>query len=163
VLWLIARVSPFGASISTEILCRAAATCGQSWRHSSVRNWGRRVRTPTPGVKPEEPLVCLGKDCIVTFDDPAHPELGSDGEYHIREGDRGDLIVNPANKSITITHIDLVKDGFLWEEKTAVNEIDNIPDWIGKIDKKMCKYIELRQYLHGRKQAPIGLVFNNPR
>lgn len=31
VLWLIARVSRVGASISTEILCRAAAACGQSW------------------------------------------------------------------------------------------------------------------------------------
>ncbi|WP_277815711.1 SDR family NAD(P)-dependent oxidoreductase [Streptomyces exfoliatus] len=41
-------MSLVGTSISTEILCRAAAARGQSWGRSSVRNWGEEsVRRQT--------------------------------------------------------------------------------------------------------------------
>ncbi|MEV0031198.1 hypothetical protein [Nocardia sp. NPDC050793] len=98
----------------------------------------------------------------VTFTDPRRPHLGSDGKYHVKDGDREVQIDNPNDTSKTITDIDEVKNGVLWEEKSATNAAD-VDKWIAKqVEKKLGSYIEARQYIDGYEQAPIGLRFTTP-
>lgn len=95
----------------------------------------------------------------VTFTDPRRPHLGSDGKYHVQDGDREVQIDNPNDTSKTITDIDEVKNGVLWEEKSATNAAD-VEKWVAKqVEKKLGSYIEARQYIDGYEQAPIGLRF----
>lgn len=98
----------------------------------------------------------------VTFTDPRRPHLGSDGKYHVQDGDREVQIDNPNDTSKTITDIDEVKNGVLWEEKSATNAAD-VEKWVAKqVEKKLGSYIEARQYIDGYEQAPIGLRFTTP-
>ncbi|MGW5917549.1 polymorphic toxin type 37 domain-containing protein [Nocardia fluminea] len=98
----------------------------------------------------------------VTFTDPRRPHLGSDGKYHVKDGDREVQIDNPNDTSKTITDIDDVKNGVLWEEKSATNAAD-VDRWVAKqVEKKLGSYIEARQYIDGYEQAPIGLRFTSP-
>ncbi|MFC6009461.1 hypothetical protein [Nocardia lasii] len=98
----------------------------------------------------------------VTFTDPRRPHLGSDGKYHVQEGDREVQIDNPNDTSKTITDIDEVKNGVLWEEKSATNASD-VDKWVAKqVEKKLGSYLEARQYIDGYEQAPIGLRFTTP-
>ncbi|MFC4377416.1 hypothetical protein ACFO5K_25380 [Nocardia halotolerans] len=101
-----------------------------------------------------------GKD--VTFNDPRRPQLGSDGKYHVKEGDTEIKIEDPNNLARTITDIDRVENGVLWEEKSAVNAYD-IDKWVEKqVEKKMTSYVDARQHIDGYEQAPIGLRFTTP-
>ncbi len=71
-------------------------------------------------------------------------------------------IDNPNDTSKTITDIDEVKNGVLWEEKSATNAAD-VEKWVAKqVEKKLGSYIEARQYIDGYEQAPIGLRFTTP-
>ncbi|MGY4102598.1 hypothetical protein ACW2Q0_24015 [Nocardia sp. R16R-3T] len=98
----------------------------------------------------------------VTFTDPRRPNLGSDGKYHVKDGDREVQIDDPNDTSRTITDIDEVKDGALWEEKSATNAAD-VDKWTAKqVEKKLGSYLEARQYIDGYEQAPIGLQFTTP-
>ncbi|GEM34269.1 hypothetical protein NN3_52760 [Nocardia neocaledoniensis NBRC 108232] len=93
----------------------------------------------------------------VTFTDPRRPHLGGDGKYHVSDGDREVQIDDPNDTSRTITDIDEVKNGVLWEEKSATNAAD-VDKWIAKqVEKKLGSYIDARQYIDGYEQAPIGL------
>ncbi len=98
----------------------------------------------------------------VTFTDPRRPQLGSDGKYHVSDGDREVQIDDPNDTSRTITDIDEIKDGVLWEEKSATNAAD-VDKWIAKqVEKKLGSYLDARQYIDGYEQAPIGLRFTSP-
>ncbi|MCU1646871.1 MAG: hypothetical protein JWN03_7146 [Nocardia sp.] len=98
----------------------------------------------------------------VSFDDPKRTQLGSDGKYHIQEGNSEVQIDQPDNLSRTITDIDRVKDGVLWEEKSAT-DAGNVSKWVDKqVDKKLESYIDARQYINGYEDAPIGLRFTTP-
>ncbi|MFH8586500.1 hypothetical protein ACH4GP_19180 [Streptomyces celluloflavus] len=101
-------------------------------------------------------------DCKVSFPDPKRPRLGSDGKYHLKEGDTDQVIDLPSDVSRTITDIDRIKDGVLWEEKTAVSDRIDIPKWVDKqVELKIRKYIEARKYISGYENAPIGLMFTD--
>ncbi|MEV6674289.1 hypothetical protein [Streptomyces sp. NPDC051162] len=97
----------------------------------------------------------------MTFTDKKRAFLGSDGKYHLKEGDGGVNIDVPTDVSRTITDIDRIQDGVLWEEKTATfPRIDDVDKWVDKqVEKKLRSYIEARQYIKGYEDAPIGLVF----
>ncbi|MFD3747309.1 hypothetical protein [Nocardia sp. NPDC058633] len=98
----------------------------------------------------------------VTFTDPRRPHLGSDGKYHVKDGDREVQIDDPNDTSRTLTDIDEVKDGVLWEEKSATNAAD-VDKWVAKqVEKKLGSYLEARQHIDGYEQAPIGLRFTTP-
>ena len=99
----------------------------------------------------------------VRFEDPKHPRLGSDGKYHIREGQDTDTpIDDPAVPGRTITDIDRVQGGVLWEEKTAINA-GNINGWVEKhVTKKLRSYIEARPHIAGYEKAPVGIDFARP-
>jgi hypothetical protein len=96
----------------------------------------------------------------VTFDDPKHPNLGSDGKYYVKEGVDHDVPIDePGNVGRTITDIDRPQDGVLWEEKSAVNALD-VDKWVNKqVNNKIEAYIEARQYIGGYENAPVGIEF----
>jgi hypothetical protein len=78
------------------------------------------------------------------------------------EGRRDYVVVDPADPSRTITDIDHIEDGTLWEEKSATSAV-NIDKWVAKhIDKKFGSYLEARRNLTGYEEAPIGFKFTEP-
>ncbi|WP_396912920.1 hypothetical protein [Mycolicibacterium sp.] len=98
----------------------------------------------------------------VTFPDPSRPTLGSDDRYHIPEGATDTQIDVPGDLGKTITDIDRVENGVLWEEKSATSA-GNPEQWVDKqFVNKMEKYIESQQYIAGMENAPIGIRFTNP-
>jgi hypothetical protein len=69
---------------------------------------------------------------------------------------------DPANPGRTITDIDHVEDGVLWEEKSATWAGDE-EAWVDKhVTKKLSSYVEARQHLPGYENAPIGIRFTEP-
>lgn len=94
-----------------------------------------------------------------TFEDPRRPQLGNDGKYHVKDGDVEVQIDQPGDLSRTITDIDEIKDGVLWERKSATNASD-IDKWVEKqVTKKLDSYVDARQYISGHETSPIGLKF----
>lgn len=78
------------------------------------------------------------------------------------EGARDHVVDDPKDSGRTITDIDHVQDGVLWEEKSAINAT-NVDRWTAKhIDKKFDAYLEARQNLPGCEEAPIGFRFVEP-
>ena len=81
------------------------------------------------------------------------------------EGDTNYQVDNPNDLSDTITDIDRIEDGVLWEEKTATGAHPNMnyQKWIAKnVDGKLDAYVRARQYLPGYTNAPIGMSFTEP-
>jgi hypothetical protein len=76
---------------------------------------------------------------------------------------RTEIMVNdPAVVGRTITDIDRVEGGVLWEEKSATTA-QNIDNWVRKhVDRKFQAYLEARQHLEGYEDAPIGFRFTKP-
>jgi hypothetical protein len=71
-------------------------------------------------------------------------------------------VADPSDPGRTITDIDDVKDGVLWEEKSATFAGD-VQKWVDKqVTAKLEKYLEARQHLSGYEQAPIGLRMTEP-
>lgn len=65
----------------------------------------------------------------------------------------------PGDPSVTITDIDRVEDGTLWEEKSATSVPDS-EQWVqDNVVDKFYSYMEARQYLPGYENAPIGFDF----
>ncbi|CND72998.1 Uncharacterised protein [Mycobacterium tuberculosis] len=78
------------------------------------------------------------------------------------EGCRDYVVDDPAEPGRTITDIDRVQNGVLWEEKSATDAGD-IGRWVAKhIDKKFSSYLDARQYIVGYEEAPIGFSFTSP-
>ncbi|HEU5158126.1 MAG TPA: hypothetical protein VFU43_14105 [Streptosporangiaceae bacterium] len=73
---------------------------------------------------------------------------------------RADVVVcDPADPGKTITDIDRVQGGVLWEEKSAT-WATNIDNWVtGHIRNKFNSYMDARKYLPGYEHAPIGWGF----
>ncbi|MEU1944586.1 putative T7SS-secreted protein [Streptomyces sp. NPDC020125] len=94
---------------------------------------------------------------------PACPADGkSNRERPPLEGDTNYIVDNPADWSDTITDIDKIQDGVLWEEKTATGQNPNmkVEPWINKhVFKKLDSYVRARTHLEGWEDAPIGLHF----
>jgi hypothetical protein len=81
------------------------------------------------------------------------------------EGDTNYVVDNPDDLSDTVTDIDRVADGTLWEEKTATGQNPNMdtPSWVQKnVVGKLDSYTRARQYLPGYENAPLGLDFTQP-
>lgn len=107
-------------------------------------------------------VAAAGEGRGVTFDDPARPALGSDGKYHLSDGATEVQIDMPGDLGRTITDIDSVENGVLWEEKSATSA-GNTEKWVQKqFVNKMEKYIEAQQYIAGFENAPIGVRFTAP-
>lgn len=112
---------------------------------------------PTPDHH-SPPMV----DGDVSFPDSSRPMLGSDDRYHIPDGATEIQIDKPGDLGTTITDIDRVENGVLWEEKSATSA-GNPEQWVNKqFVNKMEKYIESQQYIVGLENAPIGIRFTNP-
>lgn len=92
--------------------------------------------------------------------------LGSDLRYHLKEGDTEIQIDDPNNLSDTITEIDLVRDGVLWENKTVTRRKlpqDQLQKWVDKhVGKKVNGYDRARPILAGYEDAPVGIRFEDP-
>ncbi|WP_107654151.1 WXG100-like domain-containing protein [Nocardia suismassiliense] len=98
----------------------------------------------------------------VKFEDPRRPKLGNDGKYHVKDGDIEVQIDQPGDLSRTITDIDEIKDGVLWEHKSATSASD-VDKWVEKqVTKKLDSYVDARQYIAGHENSSIGLKFTNP-
>ncbi|MEU9445778.1 putative T7SS-secreted protein, partial [Streptomyces sp. NPDC048304] len=81
------------------------------------------------------------------------------------EGDTNYQVDNPNDLSDTITDIDRIEDGVLWEEKTATGAHPNMnyEKWIAKnVNGKLDAYLRARQYMPGYTDAPIGMSFTEP-
>ncbi|OLT41248.1 hypothetical protein BJF85_24300 [Saccharomonospora sp. CUA-673] len=79
-----------------------------------------------------------------------------------QEGDRDYLVRDPSNLERSITDIDHIQDGVLWEEKSATNAGD-VDRWVEKhVEGKMERYVEARPHLPGYEDAPIGMRFTEP-
>ena len=81
------------------------------------------------------------------------------------EGDTSYVVDNPNDLSETITDIDRIQDGTLWEEKTATGQDPriNIQSWVQKnVTGKLDSYVRARQYMPDYEQAPLGLDFTQP-
>jgi hypothetical protein len=78
------------------------------------------------------------------------------------EGRTDYQVVDPTDPGRTITDIDVVENGVMWEVKTATNALD--PDsWAAKhVTAKLERYLEARQVLDGWDDAPIGMRFETP-
>jgi hypothetical protein len=82
-----------------------------------------------------------------------------------QEGDTNYVVDNPADLSDTITDIDRVENGTLWEEKTATGQDPRMDPqkWCQKnVTKKLDSYFRARPYLQGYENAPMGLDFTEP-
>ncbi len=78
------------------------------------------------------------------------------------EGDTNYQVNNPDNPSDTITDIDRIENGTLWEEKSATGQNPNmdIGKWTAKhVTTKLNSILRARQYMPGFEDAPIGLDF----
>jgi hypothetical protein len=81
------------------------------------------------------------------------------------DGDRNYIVDNPDDLSDTITDIDYVDNGTLWEEKTATGQDPRMDTqkWVQKnVVGKLNSYVRARQYLPGYENAPLGLDFTEP-
>lgn len=81
------------------------------------------------------------------------------------EGDTNYVVDNPNDLSDTVTDIDRVEDGTLWEEKTATGQDPRMDTgkWVDKnVTGKLDSYARARQYLPGYENAPVGLDFTQP-
>jgi RHS repeat-associated protein len=77
------------------------------------------------------------------------------------EGATDYQVFDPADPGRTITDIDRIENGTLWEEKSATNA-QNPTSWIQKqVVGKFYRYLEARQYLPGYENAPIGFDFTS--
>ncbi|MFQ6196950.1 hypothetical protein [Streptomyces sp. NPDC000405] len=79
-----------------------------------------------------------------------------------REGDTNYIVDDLDNLSDTITDIDHIRDGTLWEEKTATGQDPrvDVQKWIKKhVFKKLNSYVRARTHMVGYEQAPLGLDF----
>jgi hypothetical protein len=75
------------------------------------------------------------------------------------------VVDNPENWADTITDIDRIEDGVLWEEKSATGRDPrvNVDKWIAKhVFKKLDSYVRARPYMNGFENAPIGISFTEP-
>ena len=92
--------------------------------------------------------------------------LGSDGRYHLKEGDTEIQIDDPKNLADTITDFDLVRGGVLWENKTVTARKltqAQLQKWVDKhAGKKIAGYKRARPILAGYEDAPIGIRFEDP-
>jgi hypothetical protein len=78
------------------------------------------------------------------------------------EGRREYIVDDPADPGRTITDIDSIENGVLWEEKSPIFATD-ANAWVAKnITKKFARYMEARQYIPGYERAPIGFNFTRP-
>lgn len=69
------------------------------------------------------------------------------------------MVDDPLDAGHTITDIDRIQDGVLWEEKSATYAPDPAK-WAQKqVTAKIDKYLEARTHLPGYQDAPIGLHF----
>ncbi|WAU13714.1 DUF6531 domain-containing protein [Streptomyces tubercidicus] len=81
------------------------------------------------------------------------------------EGDTNYIVDNPHDWSDTITDIDKIENGVLWEEKTATGQNPNmkVEPWTDKhVLKKLDSYLRARSHLPGWEDSPIGLHFTEP-
>ena len=86
-------------------------------------------------------------------------EPPSNGIRPSQEGDTNYVVDNPNELSYTVTDIDRIQDGTLWEEKTATGQDPrmNIQSWVQKnVAGKLDSYLRARQYLPGYEQAHWG-------
>jgi hypothetical protein len=92
-----------------------------------------------------------------------HPPAGAGGRIPgSLEGQREVSVADPADPGRTITDIDDVRDGVLWEEKSATWAGDE-KKWVTKqVISKLESYLEARQHLPGYENAPIGLRMTEP-
>jgi hypothetical protein len=82
-----------------------------------------------------------------------------------QEGDREYVVDNPSDLSETITDIDHIENGTLWEEKTATGQDPrmDVGRWTQKnVNGKLDSYVRARQYMPGYENAPLGLDFTQP-
>ncbi|MFD4508427.1 hypothetical protein [Streptomyces sp. NPDC058457] len=144
--------------------------------------WGKRtldqLRKAIEAAKKEPDKGSIGKSSTpcshpgaencknITFPDKNRPKLGSDGKYHMKEGDTEVQIDNPTDLSDTIGDIDLVKDGVLWENKSVTTvrlTQEQMEKWVNKhVGKKIASYRRARPFLRGYEGAPIGIRFEDP-
>jgi hypothetical protein len=120
---------------------------------------------PMSDSTPEEP----GPNREEGSGSPPPVNQGEDGisnrERPPREGDTNYVVDDPNDWSDTITDIDRVEDGVLWEEKTATGQDPriNAQKWTEKhVLKKLDSYLRARQHLPGFNDAPIGIHFTEP-
>jgi hypothetical protein len=111
-----------------------------------------------------------GPDKVTQFDSANSGGDGASGpgdgaSNRIRpavDGDTNYVVDNPSDPSQTITDIDRVDNGTLWEEKTATGQDPrmNIPSWVNRnVTGKLDSYVQARQYMPGYENAPLGLDF----
>lgn len=109
-----------------------------------------------------------GPDQVTRFDSSDSGGGGGPGDgasNRIRpavDGDTNYVVDNPSDPSETITDIDRVDNGTLWEEKTATGQDTrmDIPAWVNRnVTGKLNSYVQARQYMPGYENAPLGLDF----
>lgn len=125
--------------------------------------------TGTANLTPEQIQRAI---CALTGDCDPQPDTGGiclppptppptdqcDGDEPL-EGETDYQVNNPNDPSDTITDIDRIKGGILWEVKTATFAID-VESWVRKqIRDKFYRYLRARQYLSCYENAPIGFEF----
>ena len=68
-------------------------------------------------------------------------------------------VQDPLDPGRTISEIDRIEDGVLWEEKSAVFANDPVTWTERHITRKFARYLEMRRHLPGLEEAPIGFDF----
>jgi hypothetical protein len=116
---------------------------------------------------PEAEIGMLGRAGSLIKIGTRAPRAAADAEAGIAargalEGARDYQVMDPVKVGRTITDIDRIQGGVLWEEKSASMAKDP-GNWIAKhIDGKFSRYLEARQHIPGYENAPIGFDFSTP-
>ncbi|WP_159039730.1 hypothetical protein [Streptomyces sp. TP-A0356] len=183
-LWTAVNAASFAVLIGklpavTKAIAVIASKIGKFFEEAE---WGKRtldqLRKVIEAAKKEPDKGSIGKSSTpcehpgaescknITFPDKNRPELGSDGKYHLKEGDTEKQIDNPNDLSDTIGDIDVIKDGVLWENKTVTARKltdEQLRNWVRKhVGKKVDSYRRARPFLKGYEGAPIGIRFEDP-
>ena len=120
---------------------------------------GQPAKPATPDHEPDRDASLFGLRSE-TDEEPANGDAAA-GKPTRLEGRRDYVVDDPAVPGRTITDIDRIQDGVLWEEKSATNAGD-IERWVAKhIDKKFASYLDARQYMADYESAPIGFCFTS--
>jgi uncharacterized protein YukE len=107
-------------------------------------------------------MAARGSDIARSVDNAPRPQTPPAPHGGRLEGQSEIMVNDPTVTGRTITDIDRVEGGVLWEEKSATTA-QNIDNWVRKhIDRKFRSYLEARQHLEGYENSPIGFRFTKP-
>ena len=139
-----------------------AASVARVTERAAANEEANLARVLETDARAAEDIAAAGRNAAeVERPGPAAVQPPTPGPGRL-EGEKEYAVRDPADPGRTITDIDDIKDGVLWEEKSATWAGDN-QKWANKqVRDKLTAYLEARQHLAGYENAPIGIRMTEP-